>query len=69
MEILTKRTRAAALEEISRIENIPLVTVRRIFSRFWQRGMNRNALLPDYAKSGGKGQERILKEKNGPSTR
>lgn len=41
------------------------MTVRRIFSRFWQRGMNRNALLPDYAKSGGKGKEKNLKEKNG----
>ncbi|MBB5335736.1 Mu transposase C-terminal domain-containing protein [Pectinatus brassicae] len=65
MAILTKHTRTAIFKEISRIENIPMVRVRRIFSRFWQRGMNRNALLPDYAKSGGKGQERILKEKNG----
>jgi hypothetical protein len=65
MEIFTKSTRMIVFQEIADIENIPLMTIRRIFSRFWQRGMNRNALLPDYAKSGGKGKEKNIKEKNG----
>lgn len=64
-DLLTKTTRMSIFQEIADIESIPLMTVRRIFSRFWQRGMNRNALLPDYAKSGGKGKEKKLKEKNG----
>lgn len=64
-EILSKRTRMQVLHEIANRERIPLITVRRIFSRFWQRGMSKNALLPDYAKSGGKGKEKNVKEKMG----
>lgn len=64
-DILSKKTRMSVFQEISSVENIPVVTVRRIFSRFWQRGMNRNALLPDYAKSGAKGKEKNNQEKNG----
>lgn len=62
-DILSKKTRMQVFQEIVDTENIPLITVKRIFSRFWQRGMTRNALLPDYANSGGKGQERDLKDK------
>ena len=65
VDILTKKTRMQVFQEIADYENIPLMTVRRIFSRFWQRGMTRNALLPDYAKSGGKGQEKKIQQKNG----
>lgn len=64
-DIINKTTRMSLFQKIADIEDIPLMTVRRIFSRFWQRGMTRNALLPDYAKSGGKGQEKKMKEKNG----
>ncbi|HWQ42495.1 MAG TPA: transposase, partial [Desulfosporosinus sp.] len=60
-----KRTRMSVFQEISETERIPLMTVRRIFARFWQRGMTRNALLPDYSKSGGKGKEKNVKEKMG----
>ena len=62
-DILSKKTRMQVFLEISEIERIPLMTVRRIFSRFWQRGMTRNALLPDYSNSGGKGKEKNVKEK------
>lgn len=37
---------------------------KRLFTRFWQRGLNKNALLPDYNKSGGKGKERDLSGAN-----
>ena len=62
-DILTKRTRMQVFEEIGEAEKISLMTIRRIFSRFWQRGMTRNALLPDYANSGGKDKEKNLTEK------
>ena len=62
-EILSKKARMQVFREIAEIEIIPLMTVRRIFSRFWQRGMTRNSLLPDYAMSGGKGKEKNVKEK------
>jgi len=64
-DILSKKSRMQVFQEIVDKENVPLTTVRRIFSRFWQRGMNRNAMLPDYAKSGGKGKEKNIKVKNG----
>jgi len=68
-EILNKKTRMQVFQEISEIEGIPLMTVRRIYSRFWQRGMTRNALLPDYSKSGGKGKEKNVKrEEDGASS-
>ncbi|KGP76354.1 hypothetical protein JT05_04935 [Desulfosporosinus sp. Tol-M] len=61
-DILRKKTRMQVFQEIAEIERIQLMAVRRIFSRFWQRGMTRNALLPDYSKSGGKGKEKNVKE-------
>ncbi|MDD4591080.1 MAG: DDE-type integrase/transposase/recombinase [Parabacteroides sp.] len=64
-DILDKKTRMQIFEEISQNEGISLMTVRRTFSRFWQRGMTRNALLPDYFKSGGKGKEKNITEKMG----
>lgn len=64
-DIIDKKTRMRIFEEISENEAISLMTVRRTFSRFWQRGMTRNALLPDYSKSGGKGKEKNITEKMG----
>nr|WP_307905903.1 transposase [Clostridium botulinum] len=34
--------------------------IKKIFSRFWQRGMTKNSLLPDYMNSGGKGKNKKL---------
>lgn len=36
--------------------------MKKLFSRFWQRGMNKNSLLLEYINSGGKGKERKLGE-------
>ena len=38
-------------------------TVYKLIRRYWQRGKNRNSLLPDYANSGGKGKRRASGEK------
>ncbi|WP_026881729.1 Mu transposase C-terminal domain-containing protein [Clostridium akagii] len=59
-EFLDKRTRNKLLEEISFSSSVPVITIRRLLSRFWQRGMTKNSLLPDYKNSGAKGKERIL---------
>jgi hypothetical protein len=40
-------------------------TVIRIFSRFFERGMNKNALLSNYSNSGGRGKEKQFKTKTG----
>ncbi|WP_066378030.1 Mu transposase C-terminal domain-containing protein [Anabaena sp. CA = ATCC 33047] len=39
------------------------ITVYKYLRRFWQRGKNKNALLPDYANSGGKGKPKSSGDK------
>ncbi|MGF1987477.1 MAG: Mu transposase C-terminal domain-containing protein [Nostoc sp. ZfuVER08] len=39
------------------------ITVYKYLRRFWQRGKNKNALLPDYANSGGKGKPKASGDK------
>lgn len=59
-ELLDKKERNKVLKEISNTHNVSVMTLKRLFSRFWQRGMSKNALLPDYKNSGGKGKVRNL---------
>lgn len=61
-EILNKSTRNQRLSEISDEAGISISKVKKIFSRYWQRGMSKNSLLPDYINSGGKGKEKKLAE-------
>jgi hypothetical protein len=39
------------------------VTLYRLLRRYWQRGMARNAFLPDYAKCGGRGRDKAISDK------
>ncbi|MGH4118245.1 Mu transposase C-terminal domain-containing protein [Clostridium sp.] len=57
-ELLEKKHRENKLKEISNSSRLSMTKVKKTFSRYWQRGMNKNALLPDYINSGGKGKER-----------
>ncbi len=41
--------------QISKTNGLSGKTIRRIFIRYWQRGMTKLAVLPDYQYSGGKG--------------
>ncbi|MBU5437095.1 transposase family protein [Tissierella sp. MSJ-40] len=59
-KLVETRGRQKLLEEISIENNVTISSVKRIFTRFWQRGMNKNALLPDYMNSGGKGKSKTL---------
>ncbi len=61
-KLLEKKTREAIFSEIASKAHISEIKIKRAFSRFWQRGLNKNALLPDYMYSGGKGKERSLSE-------
>ncbi|MFL0196118.1 Mu transposase C-terminal domain-containing protein [Clostridium sp. WILCCON 0269] len=61
-DILNYNTRNRTLQEISEASHLSLTKVKKIFSRYWQRGLNKNALLPDYMNSGGKGKEKKLSE-------
>lgn len=58
--LLSKKDRDAAFEQIAQQHGITKIKIKRIFTRFWLRGLNKNALLPDYMYSGGKGKERKL---------
>jgi hypothetical protein len=62
MKILKKSYRNKSFKKISEESGVSLTTVKKLFSRYWQRGMNKNALLPDYINSGAKGKERKLSE-------
>lgn len=58
--LLEKKSRNKIFGKISYEIGLSLPKVKKLFSRYWQRGMNKNALLPDYINSGGKGKERKL---------
>ncbi|MEK3979691.1 transposase [Psychrobacillus sp. FSL K6-2836] len=57
---LNKKMRDQAFDKLAFQYNTSKIKVKRVFTRFWQRGLNKNALLPDYMYSGGKGKERTL---------
>ncbi|WP_242223150.1 Mu transposase C-terminal domain-containing protein [Bacillus cereus group sp. BfR-BA-01380] len=59
-QILEKSTREKVFDEITNVNNLSKLKVKRMFTRFWQRGLNKNALLPDYMHSGGRGKEKEL---------
>lgn len=59
-ELLEKRSRNDIFQKISSEVGLSVPKVKKLFNRYWQRGMNKNALLPDYINSGAKGKERNL---------
>jgi hypothetical protein len=59
-ELLEKKSRNMLFEKISQEIGLSVPKIKKLFSRYWQRGMNRNSLLPDYVNSGAKGKERNL---------
>lgn len=61
-DILDKNTRNKALMNIAISSSLSLSKVKKVFSRYWQRGLNKNALIPDYINSGGKGKEKKLSD-------
>ncbi|AWB32032.1 Mu transposase C-terminal domain-containing protein [Clostridium botulinum] len=58
--LLEKNTRNKTFKKISKLSGLGLTKVKKVFSRYWQRGMSKNALLPDYKNSGGKGKDKNL---------
>jgi len=64
--LLQKMGREKKIKEIAEGLNVTPTKVKKLLSRYWQRGMTKNALLPDYSNSGGKGKTKALtKEKFG----
>jgi len=61
-ELLNKNSREDRFKEIADASHLSVLKVKRIFSRYWQRGMSKNALLPDYINSGGRGKAKQLSD-------
>ena len=59
--LLQKSGRETKIKEIAERLNVTPTKVKKLLSRYWQRGMNKNAMLPDYSNSGGKGRTKALK--------
>lgn len=59
-DILNKNTRNKAFMDIAIDSELSLSKVKKVLSRYWQRGLSKNALIPDYINSGGKGKEKKL---------
>lgn len=59
-ELLEKTSRNNIFKKISSEVGLSVPKIKKLFNRYWQRGMNKNALLPDYINSGAKGKERNL---------
>ncbi|MEX3748292.1 MULTISPECIES: Mu transposase C-terminal domain-containing protein [Lysinibacillus] len=59
-ELLKKNGRETKILEIVTQSGLGKTKVKKLLSRYWQRGMNRNAMLPDYANSGGRGKTKNL---------
>lgn len=66
INLLQKKGREQKISEIVEQSGLGKTKVKKLLSRYWQRGMNKNALLPDYTNSGGRGKTKTLtKEKVG----
>ena len=61
-ELLKKHGREAKIIEIASESGLGKTKVKKLLSRYWQRGMNKNAMLPDYANSGGRGKTKKLSD-------
>src|SRR5690625_795783 len=65
-DLLEKQGREGKIREIVQESNLGKTKVKKLLTRYWQRGMTKNAMLPDYSNSGGKGKTKTLtKEKVG----
>lgn len=62
IDLLNKATRGNKYIEIANKTGLSVMKVKRLFTRFWQRGMNKNAMLLDYSNSGARGKARTLTE-------
>lgn len=62
-DILSKDYRTKCIKEVSQTFNLPEYTVKRIIKRFWQRGMTKNSLIPEYSNSGAPGKIRGVTDK------
>lgn len=58
--LLRKKGREAKIVQIVADSGLGKTKVKKLLSRYWQRGMNKNSMLPDYANAGGRGKSKKL---------
>ncbi|MED4057435.1 Mu transposase C-terminal domain-containing protein [Niallia taxi] len=58
--LLQKGGREKKIKEIADESGTSSTKIKKLLSRYWQRGMTKNAMLPDYSNSGGKGKTKTL---------
>ena len=61
--IYYREERWTLITQVAQQNQVTEKTVYKYLRKYWQRGKNRNALLPDYHKSGGRGKPRKSGEK------
>lgn len=61
--LINAKIRTAKIKKIHIIKQVSINKILRLLRRYWQRGQTINALIPDYEKSGGKGQKRTIGSK------
>lgn len=66
--ILQKSIFANTVGSISKANSVSRHKITSLFIKYWQRGMNSAALIPDYKNSSGKGKERKAPEKDAAHT-
>lgn len=59
-DVYEREKRGTWVSEAVLRNDVTYSTVYKYLRRFWQRGKNKNALLPDYYNSGGKGKRKTL---------
>src|SRR5699024_10084617 len=65
-ELHSKQGRENKIIEVVKDSNVGKTKIKKFLTRYWQRVMTKNAMLPDYSNSGGKGKTKALtKEKVG----
>jgi hypothetical protein len=62
-EIYMRQLRGQIINQFSRETGKTVAMLHRYLKRYWQRGKNKNAFLPDFQKRGAKGKERIPTDK------
>lgn len=61
-DIYDARLRGQLISLTTRLHGVSHPTIYRYLRRYWQRGQTPNALLPDYANSGGRGKVRAVSD-------
>jgi len=58
-----RRIRSQLVRQAAQEHNVTDKVIYKYLKKYWKRGKNKNALLPDFDKCGGKGKEKMLGEK------